>query len=81
MSQAILYNLTLLCHLNTYEKTASWTQGSYAVIKSHKSDNQNSNFMAIKSHKNRPFLTKAIKSHKFSGFLVFIWSEKYTSLC
>ena len=37
--------------------------------------------MAIKSHKNRPFLTKAIKSHKFSGFLVFIWFEKYTSLC
>ena len=30
--------------------------------------------------KNRPFLTKAIKNHKFSGFLVFIWFEKYTSL-
>ena len=33
-------------------------------------NNQNSKFMAIKSHKNRPFLTKAIKSHEFSGFLV-----------
>ena len=33
--------------------------------------------MAIK---NRPFLTKAIKSHKFSGFPIFIWFEKYTSL-
>ena len=38
--------------------------------------------MAIKSHKKTDlFLTKAIKSHKFSEFLVFIWFEKYTSLC
>ena len=28
--------------------------------------------MAIKSHKKQTFLTKAIKSHKFSGFLFFI---------
>ena len=45
------------------ENTTEWNyiQGSYAVIKSHK---RLYGFMAIKSHK-----TKAIKSHKFSGFL------------
>ena len=36
-------------------------QGSYAVIKSHKSDNQNSNFMAIKSHKKQTFFDKSNK--------------------
>ena len=35
------------------------SQGSYAVIK---------------SHKNGPFLTKAINSHKFSGFLFLLSS-------
>ena len=28
--------------------------------------------MTIKSHKNGPFLTKALKSHKFSGFLFLL---------
>ena len=61
----------------------SHKQGSYAVIKSHKSDKQSKfKFYGYKKPlKNRLFLTKAIKSHKFSGFLVFVWFEKYTSLC
>ena len=50
------------------------TQGSYAVINAIKViTNDNSNFMAIKSHK-KTLLTKAIKSHKFSVFLFFfVW--------
>ena len=36
--------------------------------------NDYSNFMAIKSHKNGPFLTEAIKSHIFSGFLYLLSS-------
>ena len=41
-------------------------QGLYAVIKSHKSDNQLK--FQFYGHKNGSFSSKAIKSHNFSGF-------------
>ena len=57
-------SITKKAIIQTTQSTMFFIQGSYAVIKV--ITKKNSNFMAIK---NRRFLTKSIKSHKFSGFL------------